>query len=130
MLIKSEPPDSPLVFHLIVSFLATISHFMIMAGLDKAIETVHAPNSVPHILSGKCYKRAIRAHTLIVGALGVILTKKALNIDAEETNEEPAEEEWSAAVGNVDLNNKDDSLEDDMNESMDGTVWMVQHWNP
>ena len=117
MLCQSESPDSPLrnillmlgVFHLILSLLAATTHFMIMSGLDKALEHIYAANTVPQIISGKSYNRAIRAHTLVLGALGNIRINKALGIEERQIN-------------NIQEDNEDGHEEDDGEESMENNV--------
>ena len=42
------------------------------SGLSELFETVYAPNTVPHILSGKAVARAVRGHLLIDIALHVV----------------------------------------------------------
>ncbi len=50
-----------------------ISHYgskmMKGSGLEEALETVHGPNAVIHMLSGKAVSRALRGHLLIEAAL-------------------------------------------------------------
>lgn len=48
-----------------MSFLGTIGHLCEGLGLEEVLETVYAPNSVPHILSGKAYSRAVGSHFMI-----------------------------------------------------------------
>ena len=56
-------------FHVMMSFLGSIGHLMAGSGLQETMETIYAPNSVLHILSGKAFSRAIRAHSLVQVAL-------------------------------------------------------------
>ena len=67
---RSQHADSDLksiilrlgTFHLRMSFLGTIGYPMAGSGLQEIMELVCAPNAVVHILSGKAYARAVRAH--------------------------------------------------------------------
>ena len=45
-----------------MSFLGCIGHLMGGARLQEAFELVYAENVVVHILNGKAYSRAVRAH--------------------------------------------------------------------
>lgn len=81
LLIQNEPPTSSLKsivlmlggFHLQMNFLGSIGYFMNGSGLQEVLELVYAPNSVPHILSGKAVSRAIRAHFLVDAVLNALL---------------------------------------------------------
>lgn len=39
------------------------------SGLEEALETVHGPNAVVHMISGKAVSRALRSHFLVEAAL-------------------------------------------------------------
>ena len=52
-----------------MSYMGSISTTMNGSGLDEAISTVYAKNSVPSIKSGKAVARAIRSHFLVEAAL-------------------------------------------------------------
>lgn len=87
-IITSEPPNSDIrnivvslgAFHLFMSFLGSIGHLMAGSGLQEAIETVYAANSAVHIIAGKAYSRAIRAHFLVEAALSAIFVSTAFNM--------------------------------------------------
>ena len=49
-------------------------------GLQEAFELVYAENVVVHILNGKAYSRAVRAHLLMDAALSAILTSGAFDL--------------------------------------------------
>ena len=51
-------------FHLIMSYMESIGNIMSWSGLQEQWETVYAPNSVKHMLTGHAYARALRAHML------------------------------------------------------------------
>ena len=82
----SEPENSPIGhivlrmggLHMEMSFLGTFGYLMGNSGLKDIMETVYAPNSVDHMLTGKAISRAIRAHILIDSALNGLLLSKAL----------------------------------------------------
>ena len=67
-------------FHTQISFLGCIGHFMGGTGLQEAFELVYAQNVVVHILNGKAYSRAVRAHLLMDAALSTILTSGAFDL--------------------------------------------------
>lgn len=84
MIIQNEPESSTLKkivlllggFHTEMSFLGTIGKLCEGLGLEEILETVYAPNSVPHILSGKAYSRAIRGYFMVDLALNRILMEE------------------------------------------------------
>jgi len=62
-------------FHLLMSFLGSIGFIMTGSGLDALWETVYAPASVVHMLTGHAYARTVRAHLLNSAAIcGVLLS--------------------------------------------------------
>lgn len=71
-IIGSAPADSELQnifvrlggFHLIMSFMGAIGKIMSGSGLENAWATIYAEGSIPAMLLGKSYGRAIRAHLL------------------------------------------------------------------
>ena len=67
-------------FHTQMSFLGCIGHLMGGTGLQEAFELVYAENVVVHILNGKAYSRAVRAHLLMDAALSAILTSGAFDL--------------------------------------------------
>ena len=89
-IIFAEPENSPLRdivlrlggFHTSMSFLASIGNIMAGSGLQEILEVFNAPRSVPHILSGKAYKRAIRGHTIVQAALYGLLLETASEIES------------------------------------------------
>ena len=60
-------------FHTMLCFLACIGDTMENSGLAEAMAVVYADGSVPHILNGKSYSRAIRSHSIIGKALTSLL---------------------------------------------------------
>ena len=56
-------------FHLLMSYLGSIGFIMTGSGLDALWETVYAPASVVHMLTGHAYARAVRAHLLTSAAI-------------------------------------------------------------
>ena len=67
-------------FHTQMSFLGCIGHLMGSTGLQEAFGLVYAENVVVHILNGKAYSRAVRAHLLMDAALSAILTSGAFDL--------------------------------------------------
>lgn len=65
-------------FHTLMSFLGAIGGLMAGSGLEEALQTVYAENSVPHMLKGKAYSRALRGHFLISSALTALIVADVL----------------------------------------------------
>ncbi|XP_037043653.1 uncharacterized protein LOC119079700 [Bradysia coprophila] len=88
LIIQDEPVSSRLKkivlllggFHMQMSFLGSIGYLMTGTGLQECLETVYAPNSVIHMLSGKAIQRAVRGHFLVSTAVNALITKKAESI--------------------------------------------------
>ena len=52
------------------------------------LEVIYATNTVPHIISGKAYSRALRGHTLVVSALlKLVLCPYLDTLSSEEINQ-------------------------------------------
>ena len=60
-------------FRTLMSILGSIGKVMKGSGLEELFEEVYPARTVEHIMSGKAYARAIRAHTLVESALKTIL---------------------------------------------------------
>ena len=61
-------------FHQLMSFLGSIGTLMEGSGLKIALETIYAPVTVGHMMTGKAYARAIRGHFLsTVSVLSIVL---------------------------------------------------------
>jgi len=56
-------------FHLAMSYMGSIGFIMKGSGLEDLWETVYAPNSIEHMLTGHAYARALRSHFLTSAAL-------------------------------------------------------------
>ncbi|KAK3918563.1 Phenylalanine--tRNA ligase alpha subunit, partial [Frankliniella fusca] len=69
-------------FHLLMSFLGAIGYIMAGSGFAELWGTVYAPNAVVHMLTGKAFARAVRAHLLTV----VVLFKEMCAEDTAFTN--------------------------------------------
>jgi len=54
------------------------------SGLQEIMQLIYAPDTVPHLLSGKAYSRASRSHMIISLALHVILLQDILASDDED----------------------------------------------
>ncbi|KAJ8867215.1 hypothetical protein PR048_031010 [Dryococelus australis] len=76
-IVLSADKDSPVAsvvvrlggFHLLVSFLGSIGYVMNGGGIEELWETVYARNSIPHMLTGHAFSRAVRTHILTAAAL-------------------------------------------------------------
>ncbi|KAE8749717.1 hypothetical protein FOCC_FOCC003457 [Frankliniella occidentalis] len=64
-------------FHLLMSFMGSIGSIMEESGLADLWAQVYAPASVPAMLGGKAYARALRALLLTQTALGMLLLEKS-----------------------------------------------------
>ena len=63
-------------FHTRMSFLGAIGYIMANSGIEQILATVYAENTTTHIMRGKAYKRAVRAHTLLSTALKEVLLEQ------------------------------------------------------
>ncbi|XP_053398129.1 uncharacterized protein LOC123551553 [Mercenaria mercenaria] len=77
-------------FHCIMSFLGCIGQLMSGSGLSELLETIYAPNTIPHMMSGRAVSRAVRAHFLASNALNVLLMRQyfGTQYDAVTTHDE------------------------------------------
>ena len=65
-------------FHLLLLFFGGIRTIMECCGLALTIETIHAPNSVVHMLKDKAYERALKFYLLFQISLQQILFNKVI----------------------------------------------------
>ncbi len=72
-------------FHTMMSFMGSIGSMMKGSGLEEALETVHGPNAVVHMISGKAVSRALRGHFLVEAALVNKLMLAVLPCQVENT---------------------------------------------
>lgn len=63
-------------FHTLMSFMGSVGNIMAGSGLEQLWSTVYAQNTVPHLMSGHAYSRALRAHFLVYEALSVIILRE------------------------------------------------------
>jgi len=56
-------------FHTLMSFMGSLGHVMCGCGIEDVLLLLFGENTIEHVLSGKAYMKAIRAHFLIQGAL-------------------------------------------------------------
>ena len=75
-------------FHMMMSYMGSISTIMEGSGLDEALATVYGKNSLPSIKSGKAIARAIRSHCLTEAALVSMLLENFLS-DAKKFRDQP-----------------------------------------
>lgn len=83
-------------FHLLMSFLAAIGFIMDGSGLKEAWCKVYAENSTEHMMSGRNFSRAVRAHLLTQRALVKILIT---SIDVSDLDIEKITRIYSDASG-------------------------------
>ncbi len=69
-----------------MSFIGSIGSMMKGSGLEEALETVHGPNAVDHMISGKAVSRALRGHFLVQAALVNKFMLAVLPCQGEKTN--------------------------------------------
>ena len=63
-------------FHRLMSFLGSIGSLMGVCGLRRALETVHVPLTVGHMITGKAYTRAVRGHMMSASAVLSLLLEE------------------------------------------------------
>lgn len=56
-------------FHLLMSFLGSVGYIMSGSGIEELWQIVYGKATVPHMMAGKAYARAVRAHILTAAAL-------------------------------------------------------------
>lgn len=71
-------------FHLLFSFLGSVGYVMKGSGIEELWETVYAKNSIPHMMTGHSFARAVRAHILTA----VILIQLIVDPDDTDVNKE------------------------------------------
>lgn len=106
-IIQSQPSNNELKrivlrlggFHMQMSFLGSIGHFMAGSGLEELPEVVYAGKTVCHMMSGKAVSRAVRGHMLVDAALNTMLLADAYNVPlpTKDTVEQPPVEMTAAA---------------------------------
>ena len=60
-------------FHTLMSFLGSVGDMMAGSGIEDLLALVYAENSVSHVMSGKAFARALRAHFLVDSCLNNLL---------------------------------------------------------
>ncbi|XP_075210330.1 uncharacterized protein LOC142317661 [Lycorma delicatula] len=72
-------------FHLLISFLGSIGKIMSGSGLEELWATIYTEGSIPQMLLGKAYARAVQAHLLTNLALAKIILD-SMDLDDELRN--------------------------------------------
>jgi hypothetical protein len=72
-------------FHLLISFMGTLGYIMGGSGIKELWEQVYAINSVPQMLSGHHYSRALRAHFLTQHVLFLVVMSECSDSDDIKT---------------------------------------------
>ena len=72
---KSKSMNVGRSFHLLMSFLGSIGKVMECSRISKLFQVVYSHATTVHIMSGKVYARALRAHFLVQSALELIILK-------------------------------------------------------
>jgi hypothetical protein len=82
LIIENADPSCPIKkiilkliggFHTLISFLSSIGHVMAGSGIEEILSLIYAENSVPHMLSGKAYTRAVRGFLLLERAINALI---------------------------------------------------------
>ena len=60
-------------FHLLMNFLMSIGKVVECSGISKLFQVVYSSATAVHMMSGKAYARALRAHFLVQSALELII---------------------------------------------------------
>ena len=60
-------------FHMLMSFLGSIGRLMECSGISELFQIVYSSDTAVHMLSGKAYTRALRAHFFVRSALELIM---------------------------------------------------------
>ena len=73
-------------FYTLMSFMGSIGNMMAGSGLKELLEEVYAENTVPHLLSGKAYAKALRAHLLVLVShiIQFVVEEKSIDLSALE----------------------------------------------
>ena len=74
-------------FHTLMSFVGSIGMMMSGSGLEEALAEAYAKNTVPHIMSGKAYSRALRGNFLVEAAVMNLLLKMVVPEDSRTLGE-------------------------------------------
>ena len=75
-----------------MSFLGSIGYIMSNSGLEQALETIYAKNTIVHMMSGKAISRALRGHFIVDTALNGLLLSKELQSGSVEEQGNPSKE--------------------------------------
>jgi hypothetical protein len=67
-------------FHTVMNFLGSIGSVMAGSGLEELFGLIYGQDTVTHMLSGKAYARAMRAHYLVESALTIKLLRFILPV--------------------------------------------------
>ena len=60
-------------FHTVMSYMGSIGYIMGGSGIKEALCTIYAENTIDHIMSGRAYARAVRAHILLQQTLSRLI---------------------------------------------------------
>ena len=73
-------------FHLLINFLGAIGTIMAGSGLVEALQTCYGPVALSHMMTGKAYAKAVRAHILVESALTVLLLNHLLADESDDSD--------------------------------------------
>ena len=68
-------------FHTCMSFYSSVGHIMVGSCTQSLLELIYAERTVTHILSGKVFAHATRAHIITASALSALLISNVDKID-------------------------------------------------
>lgn len=66
-----------------MSYMGSIGYIMAGSGIKEALSTIYAENTIDHIMSGRAYARAVRAHILLQLALSRLIFNDLLQNNSE-----------------------------------------------
>lgn len=73
-------------FHTLMSYMGSIGYIMAGSGIKEVFSTIYAENTIDHILSGRAYARAVRAHSLLQQALSQFIFENLMEHNADFVN--------------------------------------------
>ena len=126
-------------FHTVMSFLGSIGYLMDGSGIGELFEEIYAENSVIHMLSGKAYARALRAHLLVQNALfsiiidylidedridSVFLNDACAKIMEGDLTEKEKEEVFSSQQFQAAKDAIENFIEEKKNKSRTASLWL------
>ncbi|GFS90818.1 uncharacterized protein TNCV_1004011 [Trichonephila clavipes] len=73
-------------FHTVMSYMRSIGYIMAGSGIKEVLSTIYAENTIDHIISGRAYARAVRAHTLLQQASSKLIFDNLMEHNTDFVN--------------------------------------------